>query len=205
MALKVIGAGFGRTGTLSLKYALERLGFDQCYHMMEMMNNREHVSIWTDAHAGIAIDWDQLFTGYQASVDWPSCNLWQEQWAHFPDAKILLSLRDAQRWYESVMETIYETTRQSLVSDDPRRQASGQWAMNIIWSRLFDGRMDDRQHVIDVFNRHNENVIKTVPADKLLVFEARDGWVPLCDFLDVDVPAEDYPRVNTRDTFWETF
>lgn len=205
MGLKVIGAGFGRTGTLSLKYALEMLGFDKCYHMMELMNHQDHAEVWARAHRGERVDWEALFEGYQASVDWPSCNLWREQLAAFPDAKVLLSLRDPDRWYDSVMSTIYQSSASGLESDDPTRRASAQWAMDIIWQPIFDGRMDDRAHVIDAFERHNKAVIDEVPADKLLVFEASQGWEPLCHFLDVPVPAEDYPRVNTREDFAKTW
>ena len=106
MSIKVIGAGFGRTGTLSLKFALEKLGFDKCYHMMEVQMHPEHVQIWRDLNRGIAPDWQALFAGYQASVDWPSCNYWREQMTAFPEAKVLLSRRDPDKWYASVMNTI---------------------------------------------------------------------------------------------------
>ncbi len=201
VGLKVIGAGFGRTGTLSLKFALEKLGFDACYHMMEVRKHPQHPALWTAAHNGEPTDWEALFTGYQASVDWPSCNLWREQLAAFPDARVILSLRDPQRWYESVMNTIYKSTRTGLTSDDPQRRASAEWANELIWQRLFDGRMDDAEHVKGVFERHNQAVIDELPADRLLVFEASQGWAPLCEFLGVPVPDEDYPRVNTTEDF----
>ena len=201
MSLKIVGAGFGRTGTLSLKEALEKLGFDRCYHMMEVFEHPEHIEVWSRAHNHEAVDWDSLFSGYQASVDWPSCNLWREQLAHYPDARVLLSVRDPDRWYDSIMSTIYKVTVDNVESSDPVRQKAGQWAMDIIWNWLFDGKMDNRAHVIGVYNRHNDTVRTLVPADKLLVFEASQGWAPLCRFLEVPVPAEDYPRVNTREQF----
>jgi len=206
MSLKVIGAGFGRTGTLSLKYALEQLGFDQCYHMMEVGKHDDHRAIWRKAHAGEKIDWDSLFTGYQASVDWPSCNLWREQLTHFPDAKIVLSLRSPDSWYESVMETIYAMSKAGIKSDNPTTSYGSSWAFDLIWNPLFDNRMDDKAHVISVFNRHNEAVMKEVPASKLLVFEAKNGWPPLCEFLGVPEPETDYPKINTKVQFrqiWE--
>lgn len=201
MGLKVIGAGFGRTGTLSLKSALEQLGFEKCYHMVEVMANPTHIDIWAAAHRGEPVDWDALFEGYQSSVDWPSCNLWREQANHFEDARIILSLRDPDSWYDSIMNTIYPSSRAAAESDDPAQRAFGQWAMNIIWKPIFDNRMEDRAHVIAAFNRHNNEVIAQVPAGRLLVFEAKDGWEPLCEFLDVPVPDTDYPRVNTTDDF----
>lgn len=203
MGLRVIGAGFGRTGTLSLKGALEQLGFDKCYHMMEVNQQTGHHQLWSDAHDGKPVDWDHLFDGYQATVDWPSCNLWREQAAYYPDAKIILSLRDPDKWYDSVMNTIYPSSAAARDSDVPEAQYFGKWVFNIIWDRVFDGRLDDRAHVINVFNQHNQAVISEVPPERLLVFEAADGWQPLCEFLEVPVPAIDYPRVNSTDDFQE--
>ena len=201
MTIRVVGAGFGRTGTLSLKFALEKLGFDKCYHMMEVFGQPEHRASWLKAHRREPVDWDGLFEGYQASVDWPSCNFWREQLAHFPDAKVILSLRDPERWYDSVMNTIYPSSMESLKSDDPDARRGAEWANEIIWQGVFDGRMEDKDHVLDVFNRHNESVKSEVPAGRLLVFEAADGWDPLCEFLGVAVPDEPYPRVNTTEEF----
>ncbi len=201
MSLKVIGAGFGRTGTLSLKQALEKLGFDKCYHMMEVMQHPEHRAMWLDAAHGKAVDWDALFAGYQATVDWPSCNTWREQLAHFPEAKVVLSLRDPDKWYDSVMETIYASSSAGRNSEDANANKASQWAFDIIWNPIFQDRMDDRQYVIEAFNRHNQAVQDELPPEKLLVFEASMGWQPLCDFLEVPVPDEDYPRVNTKEEF----
>lgn len=201
--MKVIGAGFGRTGTLSLKLALEQLGFDKCYHMLEVNHHPWHFDLWARAHAGESIRWDDLFSGYQSAVDWPSCNLWREQAAYFPDARILLSRRDPESWYTSIMNTIYPGTVAALNSDDEKNRAFGEWAMNLIWRPIFDDRMDDQQHVMDVFEKHNQSVINEVPRERLLVFEAKQGWAPLCEFLGVPVPETDYPRVNTTAQFNE--
>jgi hypothetical protein len=201
VALEVIGAGFGRTGTLSLKLALEKLGFDACYHMAEVVAHPDHVPVWAAAHRGEAVDWDALFHGYRASVDWPACNLWQAQFDHWPDARIVLSLRDPDRWYDSVMNTIHPTTVQACESDDPAQRAWGAWTNEIIWDGLFGGRMHDRAHAIDVFERHNEFVKRSVPEDRLLVFEAAQGWDPLCTFLERPIPDEDFPRVNSTADF----
>lgn len=169
--MKVIGAGFGRTGTLSLKHALETLGFDKCYHMMEVGNHPDHRAIWAAAHRGEAVDWDALFEGYEATVDWPSCNLWEAQAAHYPEAKVLLSLRDSDKWYDSIMNTIYKVTAEGLVHEDEMRRKGAEWAQSIIWDRIFDGRMEDRAHVISCFEKHNQHVIDTVPAERLLVYQ----------------------------------
>ena len=201
MSIRVIGAGFGRTGTLSLKYALEKLGFDKCYHMMEVQMNPGHLEIWRDSARGVEPDWPALFEGYQASVDWPTCNFWREQIRAYPDAKVILTRRDPNKWYDSVMNTIWPSSQASANLDDPRAQAGGKMAYELIWDGIFDGRMDDRAHVIAQFEAHNQQVIDAVPANKLLVYEPGQGWDPLCTFLDVSVPEEDYPRVNSTEDF----
>ena len=200
MTIQVIGAGFGRTGTKSLKSALEQLGFEKCYLMVEV-NEHNHKHEWLKAHRGQPINWDVLFNGFKATVDWPSCNLWREQLKHFPDAKIILSLRDSASWYESIMNTIYPYSKQSLDSEDPQLHYSGKWAFEIIWDRIFDGRLNEREFVIDKFNRHNQSVIEETPSEKLLIFEAQNGWEPLCDFLGVPVPDTHYPHTNTTNQF----
>ena len=200
MTIQVIGAGFGRTGTKSLKSALEQLGFEKCYHMVEV-NEHNHKHEWLKAHRGQPINWDVLFNGFKATVDWPSCNLWREQLKHFPDAKIILSLRDSASWYESIMNTIYPYSKQSLDSEDQQLHYSGKWAFEIIWDRSFDGRLNEREFVIDKFNRHNQSVIEETPSEKLLIFEAQNGWEPLCDFLGVPVPDTHYPHTNTTNQF----
>lgn len=201
MTVKVIGAGFGRTGTLSLKFALEKLGFDKCYHMMEVGFNPSHRQQWMDLADGKDVDWHALMTGYQATVDWPSANFWQQQMQAFPEAKVLLSLRDPDKWYDSVMNTIWDVSSAGLESDDPERRLGAEMAFKVIWDPVFGRRMDDRAHVIEVFNTHNQNVIDNVPAEDLLVYQPGDGWAPICEFLDVPIPDEDYPKVNTTEEF----
>lgn len=199
MSLKVIGAGFGRTGTMSLKLALEQLGFDKCYHMMEV--TPEHREPWVRAHRGEAIDWDALLEGFQASVDWPSSNLWREQLAHWPDAKVILSLRDPESWYASIMNTIYPMSTAMALEGDGDAKAFGGFAVEVVWNHVFDGRLDDKSFVIDVFNKHNEAVKAELAPDQLLVFEAKEGWEPLCRFLGRDIPETEYHRVNTTEDF----
>lgn len=201
MTVKVVGAGFGRTGTMSLKSALEQLGFMKCYHMFEVSLNEGHVELWRTLGRGEKVDLEALFEGYQASVDWPSCNYWREQLEVFPDARVILSRRDPERWYESVMNTIYPSTLAGLKAEDPVIKARVQMAFEVIWDAVFDGRMQDKDHVISVFEAHNQDVIDSVPAEKLLVFEAREGWAPLCEFLEVPVPDMPYPKTNTTEDF----
>jgi hypothetical protein len=201
MSIEVIGAGFGRTGTLSLKFALEKLSFDKCYHMMEVRNHPSHVELWRSAARGDFPDWPELFDGYQATVDWPSCNFWREQMEHYPDAKVILTLRDPESWYESVMNTIWNISKERKLVGKSADQETSSMAFEVIWDGIFDGRMDDKAYVIEKFESHNARVKKEVPKHKLLVFEASDGWRPLCDFLDRPLPNVEYPKVNSTAEF----
>lgn len=201
MTIEVIGAGFGRTGTMSLKLALEKLGFDKCYHMYELLQHPDHVGLWHQATRGEPVDWHALFQGYRATVDWPSCNFWEAQLEQFPDARVVLSERDPERWYDSVMNTIYPGSLQRRESEDPADRAWADMAFELIWDGTFHGRIEDREHAIDVYLAHNEYVKSHAPADRLLVFEASQGWEPLCAFLGTPVPDEPYPRVNTTEEF----
>ncbi|MEM9624129.1 MAG: sulfotransferase family protein [Pseudomonadota bacterium] len=206
MGLKIIGAGFGRTGTLSLKFALEKLGFDKCYHMMEVEHHPEHVQQWINCAGGQEPDWRALFQGFQASVDWPSCNYWRQQWRAFPDAKILLSRRDPEAWHRSVMNTIWPISKSNSENPHPRAQQGWQMANAVIWQGVFDGRIEDKAYAIKVFEAHNQAVIDSVPAEQLLVYEPGEGWGPLCEFLDCEIPAEPYPKTNSTaefKSFWE--
>ncbi len=201
MSLEVIGAGFGRTGTLSLKLALEKLGFGKCYHMLEVRENPEHVEVWQQATRGEPVDWRALYQGYRATVDWPSCNFWEIQLREFPDARVILSERDPKRWYESVMNTIYPSSMKARESNDPMIKSHAEMVFELIWEGTFHGRVENQEHAIDVYLAHNEYVKKQAPPDQLLVFQAADGWEPLCRFLEVPVPDEAYPRVNTTEEF----
>ena len=201
MSLKIVGAVFGRTGTLSMKFALEELGFSACYHMIEVRKNPSHPKLWSEAKNKSKTDWSALFAGYQASVDWPSCNFWREQAKEFPDSKILLTLRDPSEWYESIMNTIYPSSKKFAESKEKKERDFGLWAMEMIWESVFEGKMEDRSYVIGKFEKHNEQVIKEVPSERLLVFEAGDGWSSLCEFLEVPVPKTVFPKVNTTEQF----
>ena len=205
MAIDVIGAGFGRTGTLSLKFALETLGFDKCYHMMEVMLNEHHVDLWRRVARLENVDWHALYQGYRATVDWPSASFWRELRLVYPDAKVILTLRDSEQWYTSVMNTIWKLSATALPEGkrrgDPEMIERAMMSHEVIWNGVFGGRMDDKDHVIDCFESHNQEVIDTVPADQLLVYRPGDGWEPLCEFLEKPVPDSDYPRVNSTEEF----
>jgi hypothetical protein len=202
MTIKVIGAGFGRTGTLSLKAALETLGFGPCYHMSEVFAHPEHFALWTAAWRGQPIDWDALFQGYQATVDWPGCTFYQELMRQYPDAKVLLSVRDPEAWYESICH-LHELTHRLpfrwLASVLPRMRRMARVPEEIVWNGTFQGRLADRTFAIDVFNRHIAEVQRHVPPERLLVYNVRQGWEPLCRFLDAAVPqGVPFPHLNDR-------
>ncbi len=193
MALQVIGAGFGRTGTSSLKGALEDLGFAPCHHMVEVFGHPEEVPVWDAAARGEKVDWDALFANYKASCDWPSCSFYRELADHYPQAKIILTLRDSKSWYKSVASTIMPSMKAG-------GRLPGIFGPLLIGEKTF-GNDFSEAHMIDVYERHNEEVKRTIPADRLLVFQAADGWEPLCEFLGVAVPATPYPKNNTTEEF----
>jgi hypothetical protein len=190
MTLQVIGAGMGRTGTLSLKMALEQLGLGPCYHMEEVFAHPEHRELWVQAGQGKP-NWDSVFEGYQSTVDFPSTTHWRELIDYYPAAKVILSVRDAQQWFESTQASIFRPDLISAFKNSPGLEFA---ELNIY--TMFDGNMHERDHLIEVFNRHIEAVKNAVPAERLLVFQASQGWQPLCEFLQVPVPATAYPRSN---------
>ncbi len=197
MALKVVGAGFGRTGTLSLKNALEKLGFGPCYHMFEVIERPDHIALWHRLAFGGSIDWDLLFKDYQSTVDWPAARYWREIAAHYPEAKVLLSLRDPESWYRSVTDTIYQGLKMPVTdSVPPLRRQQMEMARKVVLEDTFGGRFEDKAHAIEVYNQHNQEVQRAIAAQRLLVFDAKQGWEPLCRFLDVPVPGEPFPHLN---------
>lgn len=193
MSLSVVGAGLGRTGTASLKVALEMLGLGRCHHMSEVFGSPEQIGLWTRAAAGKP-DWPAIFNGYGAAVDFPTSAFWRELAAFYPDAKVILSLRDPEKWYESTQETILSPLAAKSMPQMPFAPV----VKNVVW-RFFDDRIHDHDHMIGAFNRHNEAVKREIPKDRLLVFDAKDGWAPLCAFLGKKVPAEPFPRVNSKE------
>jgi hypothetical protein len=201
MALKVVGAGFGRTGTLSLKTALEKLDCGPCYHMMEVFPRPEHVAMWHRLAFGQPMDWDELFRGFRATVDWPSTRWWREIAAHYPAAKVLLSVRDPEAWYKSVIDTIYQPMKLPAPDGAPEIvRLQSKMVRKAILSETFDNRFEDKAHAIEVFERHNQEVRDTIDPARLLVFDVREGWAPLCRFLEVPIPDEPFPRLNDTAT-----
>lgn len=206
MTLKVIGAGFGRTGTLSLKLALEELGFDPCYHMIETREHPEHDAMWLALAREEISGWRPMLEGYASTVDWPTTYFWKRLAADNPDAKIILTLRDPEAWYASCAATIFARMEEALraESPDPARKLHMQMVNTIIVEKTFGGSLD-KAHVIGVFNAHSDEVRSLVPRERLLVYEAGQGWEPLCAFLGVPVPAVPYPNANKREDFGSRF
>lgn len=195
MSLKVIGAGLGRTGTMSLKVAIEQLGFGPCYHMIDVWAQMPRsLELWEAAARGEP-DWEAIFSGYASTVDYPGCTFWRELMVRYPEAKVVLSTRSPESWFDSVSTTIFGPQSRRTIA-------------NVGAQTFFDGsvlagfdqeRMDDRAYMTDIFERWNAAVTEEVPPDRLLVFEAKQGWQPLCAFLGVPVPDSPYPRVNSRE------
>jgi hypothetical protein len=194
MTLSVIGAGFGRTGTMSLKLALEQLGVGPCYHMVEVFKNPQAPTWWAEAADGKP-DWAKIFQGYSSTVDWPNATFYAELADAYPQAKVILTERDPEAWFASTQATIFAGGVPPDI-DQPFAQM-----FRKVIARLFDFRMDDHDHVIEVYKRHNAQVRAGIPADRLLVYEVARGWEPLCGFLGVPVPDTPMPKVNSTEEF----
>src|SRR5579872_721193 len=197
--MKLIGAGFGRTGTLSLKVALEQLGIGPSYHMAELFRRPERAPLWQAAAEGKPVDWQEIFAGYDATVDWPGAAFYGQILQSYHEARVILTVRDAETWYRSVVSTIHRPHRPRPDEElDPVSRAN----RAIIWRGIFGGDFADRSRAIAAYRRHIEEVRDTVPADRLLVYDVRDGWDPLCRFLELPVPTNvSFPHLNDRRTF----
>lgn len=193
MPLKVIGTGFGRTGTDSMREALTILEFGPCHHMFEVMANPEQKTRWRDMVAGGPRDWESLFEGYVACVDWPSAHYWRELIAAYPEAKVILTWRSPESWWKSLSET--------LLKVDDARPDPASLGRALIATQVFGGRMTDRDHAIAVYEAHVSAVLADVPPGRLLVHRIGDGWPSLCAHLGVAVPDLPYPRTNATDAF----
>ena len=201
MPLDVIGAGLGRTGTLSLKLALERLRFGPCYHMKEVFEHLDdHVPLWDQATRSEYVDWDALFQCYRSSVDFPVASFYRELADYYPKAKVVLTVRDPERWFQSFSDTIMHRLTQPLPDN---LAAWGAMTRKTILERVFKGNALDKAHAIERYRQHNDEVERTIAPERLLVYEVSQGWKPLCEFLGCRIPDEPFPRVNTSDEFQE--
>ena len=202
MTLKVIGAGFGRTGTSSLKIALEQLGYDKCHHMTEVISSRKQIDFWYCITQGEQPLWDDVFSGFHSSVDFPSSIYYQELAAHYPDAKIILTLRSPESWYKSASDTIFKVgSIAKWLRIFPRVRRLHVVTNQGIWGKLFDHRFTDKDYAIKVYNRHIEAVKAAIPAHRLLIMEIKEGWRPICNFLGQDIPDTAFPHANDTAEF----
>jgi hypothetical protein len=195
MTVRILGAGLGRTGTYSLKIAFERLLGDTSHHMVEVFRHPEELPVWQAAAEGTMPDWNEFLAGYTGTCDWPSGAFWPEIAAAFPDAPILLSVRDPESWWTSVSNTIFIPLRDALgkgPGEDP-------WAdlIRSLFKRCFSLEVDDPEAMKRAFVEWNEHVRATADPDRLMIWEPKSSWRPICDALGVPVPDEPFPVTNT--------
>ncbi len=205
MTLEVIGAGFGRTGTLSTKIALETLGFGPCYHMKELYGNPEHLPFWQRASLGEAVEWQTVFAGYRSTVDWPATAAWKDLIEHYPDARVLVNVRAVETWADSMQQTICRLLTVRQRHPDSYARDVLEVANRLITEQAFGGSLDDRQGLIAAFEAHTDELRQSLPPERVMFFDVIDGWPPLCEFLECPVPETPFPRSNSRDEFWDTF
>lgn len=192
MALKVIGAGFGRTGTTSMKTALEILELGPCHHMSEVNRGPEQKAMWRSVVRERAPSWDEVYANYQSAVDWPTAYYWRELSEHFPSAKVILTLRDAEGWYESMVSTIFRVIKSSTDTDS--------LGVALLREKVFKNNLE-RDHAIATFEANTAAVQAALPPERLLTYRIGEGWEPLCQFLGKDLPSVPYPRSNSREEF----
>jgi hypothetical protein len=201
VALKIVGVGLGRTGTNSLKLALEELLGGPCYHMFELIAHPQNVPIWEAAVRGEDVDWGSLFDGYAATVDWPGCAFWRDLVAANPDAPVLLSTRDsAQTWWASMEQTIVPALQGPALSEHPDLMR-GQEMVHELFRTRFTPDWADRDAAIAAYERHCEDVRREVPAGRLIEWQAGEGWEPICSGLGLPVPGTPFPHENSKADF----
>lgn len=199
MTIQLIGAGLGRTGTMSLKLALEQLLGGTCHHMMEVFGHPDEIPVWDDAMHGRPVDWHGLLDGYCAIVDYPGAAVWRDLAEAYPDAPILLSTRSsAQAWYESASATIFHARSSEPTDETSRRHRA---MITTMFDLSLGAPLDDAEAIMAAYDAHNAAVRAEVPADRLFEYQPGDGWAPLCDALGVAVPDAEFPHENTREQF----
>lgn len=211
--MRLIGVGFGRTGTMSLKHALEQLGADPCFHMIELIagEDRERdLRHWTRIAGGEDVDWHEVFDGWEATVDWPACARWRELVAAFPDAPVLLNHRDFDGFYESCRNTLLavRTAAQAGERATEGGPAPELWEVidELIWEGDFQGRFRDRAWVRRMYEDRLAEIRDEVPSERLIDWElGTDGWEPLAGALGVAAPDEPFPHLHETDEFRAQF
>ncbi|MFF5219138.1 sulfotransferase family protein [Micromonospora sp. NPDC000442] len=194
--MRLIGAGWGRTGTTSLAAALDRLGVGPCLQMQEMWAHPDLADVWNEHHDGAPVDWRSVLKGWRSTVDWPGCWQWQDFARIWPDAPILLSVRPSDEWYDSVRASIHAWTAPGKDIGPPPVTA----LLNRVWEEDFGGWecVLDRGHAIACYERHNQSVRASCPPERLVEWTVIDGWRPLCRALNLAVPDEPFPHLNKR-------
>jgi len=200
MTLRVVGAGLGRTGTHSLKLAFEQLLGGPCYHMLEVLGRPDQAAAWSGAALGVEPDWATFLKDYVATVDWPAASFWPELMASAPGAVVVLSSRDSDAWWKSASETIFSVLDRGAPPDDPGAVAELAMIGNVL-DRRFTSEWRDRDKAIAAYDAHNEAVRASVPPERLVEWRPGDGWAPLCAALDIDLPSDPFPHVNTTSEF----
>jgi Sulfotransferase domain len=200
MTLSIIGPGFGRTGTNTLKLALEQLGFGPCHHMFEVIARPESAADWQHALDGAPVDWDTVLQGYDSQVDWPGAYFWREIREWSPNAQVLLSVRDEEAWFKSITNTIFAVRADPEKIEDPSQRKFALMVNELI-DRAIGSKDRDRNTVLAAYKRNIDEVTSEVPPEKLLKYDVRQGWEPLCEFLDVTVPDTPLPRTNSTEDF----
>jgi len=196
--MKLINVGLARTGTTSLKAALEKLGYGPIYHTFDLFTNSAHMDIWENAYEGAPVDWRAFYADYEVA-DWPAGLFCREIITAHPEAKVMVTVRDPSEWYESIHSIFKQGMDINLPIPIVKRIKN--FIINYPAKHLFQGRIDDREFMIQFFQEYIESVKACVPSDQLLVYSVTEGWEPLCEFLGVPVPTERFPRVNTRGGF----
>lgn len=201
--LEVIGIGFPRTGTMSLKHALERLSLGPCYHMIEVFRRPQDVPFWRSAMQthGEGVAWNEVFADFRSTTDCPAGYFWRQLLSEFPQSHYVLTIRDPDAWYESFLATVYDAMIHPERAPDEDHRDVQLMARELILDRMFDGRFLDRDFAISQYHSHINAVQAAIPSEHLLTFDVATGWEPLCEFLQLPIPAQPFPRSNTRDEF----
>ncbi len=215
MSIKIIGAGFPRTGTSTLKECLQILGYSKTYHMKELLVNPEDLHYWTTLKETGTTDWDKLYNGFAATVDFPGYPWYKQHMKQYPDAKVILTVRPFEKWYTSINSTIKNAGPKTLpqklmamaklaVSARFRKVIKCvKFAKQTIFAEELQGKIEDKAEAEKIFDKHIADVKAYVPAEKLLVWDVSDGWAPLCNFLNKAIPNDTFPHANKKENFKE--
>jgi hypothetical protein len=202
MTLRVVGAGLGRTGTASLQLALQQLLGGRCYHMGETFGRPDDISVWHAAINGAEPDWDRFLVDFVATVDWPACAFWRDLAAANPDAVVLLSSRSsADAWWKSAHDTIFTISKREIPTDAPPVFAAQMAMATDMFAKTFCAEWEDESAAKRAYEDHNSAVRAGVDAARLVEWQPGDGWEPLCTALEVAVPDDPFPHVNSTADF----